>query len=222
MGATAGLFLLQGAETYTKVSQLNRQASAVKAQGAYEGTAYDRNATLAEAQGEDAVQRGTMAAAIRRAQVRGEIGSARANFGAQGVDVGVGSAVDVQSDYARLGALDIATIRNNAAREAWGYAAQASDFRTRGAMARAGADAEALGLQSDVATTLLTGVAKTYGIYRSRDGRSVSQSSRSNSSGRIPANVATSRPAVRDIKLGKAPGVATLPIPQAKRPPGTY
>jgi hypothetical protein len=53
------------------------------------------------------------------------IGTQRAEFAAQGVDVGSGSAVDVQKDTAYQGEIDALTLRTNAAREAWGYTVEA-------------------------------------------------------------------------------------------------
>lgn len=167
MGSTAAMFL-QGAETYQTISQQRRQAAAMRAQGRYEAAAYDRNAQLAEQQATDAIARGDVAAATRRTQGRLEQGSARAAMAGGGVQVGVGSAGDVEENIARLGALDIATIRNNAAREAWGYRVQGADYTERGRLTRIGAEQAARGLDADQVTTLLTGATKTYGIYRSR------------------------------------------------------
>lgn len=224
MAATTAMFLT-GAETYNTISQQRRQASALRSQGSYEAAAFDRNASLAEAQAADALARGGVAAGIRGRQVRSEVGSARAAMAASGIQLDTGSALDVQADIDALGALDVATIRNNAAREAWGYRTQASDLTQRGILSRLAAENAAAGLDDDQITTLLTGAGKTYGLFRqSRDGgRRVApeaETSRSRALSRLnePAN----RPRVRDINPGKMPGVATLPIPKAKRPPGTY
>lgn len=48
-------------------------------------------------------------------------GSIRAKQGASGVDVGSGSSKDVQAGHQTVTDLDTATIRNNAARKAYGY-----------------------------------------------------------------------------------------------------
>jgi hypothetical protein len=60
------------------------------------------------------------------------IGTQRAGFAGQNVDVGQGSPTDVQGDAAYLGELDALKIRNNAAREAWGYRVQAQNARMGG------------------------------------------------------------------------------------------
>lgn len=96
----------------------------------------DYNASVADLQALDATQRGAEEESRFRTSVRGIIGQQRAGQAASGVDVGFGSAVDVQADAAMLGELDALTIRNNAAREAWGYQVQAADLRKRAAITR--------------------------------------------------------------------------------------
>lgn len=94
------------------------------------------NAAVAEQQAVDALARGAEDEANFRAGVRGLLGTEKAGFAAQGVDIGVGSPVDVQEDTAFLGELDALTIRTNAAREAWGYEVEAENFRRGGAIAQ--------------------------------------------------------------------------------------
>lgn len=110
----------------------------------------ERNRRLAELQGEDAIARGEVAAERRKTQTGQVISSQRAALASQGVDVNSGSAADVQASSAYLGELDAVTIRNNAAREAWGYKVQANDYGLRGAYAKQTEDQAAV-------TTLLTG-----------------------------------------------------------------
>lgn len=165
MSATAGM-LITGVQTISSFSSQQREANARQQQGAFEQAAYERNASLADLQAADAVKRGMLSAQQRGQQVRASIGDARVSLAGQGVTLDTGSALDVQADIASLGALDIATIRNNAAREAWGFTTQATDLRSRGILAKAGADNAASGLRADSANTLITGAAKTYGIYR--------------------------------------------------------
>lgn len=96
----------------------------------------DYNAKVADLQGRDATERGAQAESNFRASVRGAIGAQRAGIAANNVDVGFGSAVDVQADAAYLGELDALQIRSNATRESWGYQVQATDLRTRATIAR--------------------------------------------------------------------------------------
>jgi hypothetical protein len=96
----------------------------------------DYNAQVATVQADDAVARGGEEESRFRAGTRGLIGTERAGQAAGNVDVGYGSALDVQADTAYLGELDALTIRTNAAREAWGYKVQAEDLHARARIAR--------------------------------------------------------------------------------------
>jgi hypothetical protein len=92
----------------------------------------DFNAAADEAQAVDALLRGKEDEGRFRTEVRGMIGSQRAGLATNNVDVGFGSAVDVQADAAFLGELDALTLRNNAAREAWGFRIDAENARLGG------------------------------------------------------------------------------------------
>jgi len=96
----------------------------------------DFNAGVADLQAKDAVEKGAVDEANFRSQVKGAIGAQRGGLAANNVDVGYGSAVDVQADAAHLGELDALTIRSNAARQAWGFQVQATDLRRGADIAR--------------------------------------------------------------------------------------
>jgi hypothetical protein len=131
------------ASTAWKAYSEHKAGSAAKKLGEAQGDAADSeaqlsdyNAAVAELQAGDAVTRGTQQENRFRVGVRGMVASQRAGFAGNGVDVGFGSAVDVQADAAYLGEIDALQIRSNAAREAWGYKVQAEDFRRRGVIQR--------------------------------------------------------------------------------------
>jgi hypothetical protein len=92
------------------------------------------NANVAEMQAVDAIARGNVDETRSRIQTRALIGSQRASLAGQGVQVGdAGSSGDqVQIDAQRIGEEDALTIRNNAAREAWGYKVGATSMRMQG------------------------------------------------------------------------------------------
>lgn len=138
----------------------------------------DYNASIADQQAADALTRGQEAEQRARARTRSVIGSQRAGFAAQGVDVGTGSAADVQADAAFLGELDALTEQTNAAREAWGYKVQATDLRNRANVTRKtgvnqerAAGAAALGTAIGGAANVIGGTANLlqarYGFGRS-------------------------------------------------------
>jgi len=144
MGLMTGIALaLAAASTATTVIGQVKAGNAAKRAGEAQREASesqaelaDYNAAVADLQAKDAIARGAEEEARFRTQVKGAIGAQRAGLAASNVDVGFGSAVDVQADAAFLGELDALTIRTNAAREAWGYEVQAEDLRKRGEIAR--------------------------------------------------------------------------------------
>lgn len=93
------------------------------------------NAQVAEAQAEDALTRGREDEQRFRMGVRTLIGSQKAGFSGQNVDVHSGSAVDVQADTAFLGELDAQMIQENAQREAWAHRQEATASRKGGSAA---------------------------------------------------------------------------------------
>lgn len=128
MGATAALGVVAlgtASSAYGKVRAGNETQSI-----------YNQNAQIADLQAQDALERGDIDAKKMKRKTEQVIGSQRTSLAAQGVDVNKGSALDVQADAAYLGELDALTIKNNAAKEAWGYKVQASDYRSRGKAAK--------------------------------------------------------------------------------------
>lgn len=122
------------------------------------------NARIADYQAQDALERGVVAETRSRTSTKRTIGAQRAFLASQGVEINDGSAADVQANTAYLGELDALTIRNNAAREAWGYKAQAVDYARKGEVAGFSGDAAAT-------QTLITGSSRLllakYGFGRS-------------------------------------------------------
>jgi hypothetical protein len=114
------------------------------------------NADIADLQAADAEQRGVEAVSNQRAATRQVIGTQRAGYAAQNVDVHVGSAVDVAADAALLGELDAQTIQRNAEREAWGYRAQAVDRRMAGNVARQSGNSQGNAAYFGAAGTLIS------------------------------------------------------------------
>lgn len=124
MGITAAVGVMAvgtGLSAYGK-AQSGREARSIG----------DMNAMIAEYQAEDAITRGQFNEKRQRQTTEKVIGSQRAGFAAGGVDVNSGSALNTQADAAYLGELDALTIRQNAAKEAWGFKVQAAGSRYQG------------------------------------------------------------------------------------------
>lgn len=114
-----------GASALTSIVGGFENAAAIKSQGSYASSIARTNATLANLKAKQTLEAGDVAASRKALETRGAVGTARAVQGGSGVDVNKGSAAMVQSDINTAGGIDVATIKNNAARAAWGYQTQA-------------------------------------------------------------------------------------------------
>ena len=140
----------------TSLMNANSQSQGQEDQGAYASDRLERNASFADQQAQDAIDRGEKDAKAHDRKVKLLIGSQRAKMGAQGADLSSGSALEVQLDTAGLGAEDILQIKNNAFREAWGYNEQAADYRDQAKLTRSGT-------KNAARNTILTGLADAVG-----------------------------------------------------------
>lgn len=116
------------------------------------------NQILAEQAAQDAERRGSETAmAVRR---RGDQtkGAQRAAQAASGLDLGVGTAAELQDQTAFFSDTDQKTARMNAAREAWSARAQGANFRYQGDAAASNANLSATG-------TLIGGASQVAGRW---------------------------------------------------------
>lgn len=143
-------------------------ASAQRAVLGYQQSVAQGNALLADQQATDALSQGTYAEMNLRQRTAQVKGAQRAAFAANGVALNEGSPAQVAASTDAMRDADIATIRNNAARQAWGYRMQAGNYGARGKAF--GAAADAVSPVTSGATSLLgsaNGVAsKWYDIYK--------------------------------------------------------
>lgn len=128
-------------------------------QSKYASAVANQNADIAEAQSNDAINRGNAAADQRRAQMRQQLGSQAATIGATGAELGSGSSLDIFGDTAQYGELDALTTVNNAQREAYGYQVQGLNAQNQAASAKSQGS-------SALTQTLLTTPLKAYGAYQ--------------------------------------------------------
>jgi hypothetical protein len=136
MGATAAIGMVAGGSLFGAYTKLKA--------GREQQKMFEENAQFADWQASDALDRGATNEKRQRQSTEQVIGAQRTSLAAQRVDVNKGSALDVQADAAYLGELDALTVRNNAAKEAYGFAVQAKDLRTRGKYAKQGGEMDAL------------------------------------------------------------------------------
>ncbi|MBW7929807.1 MAG: hypothetical protein H3C57_00665 [Gammaproteobacteria bacterium] len=120
-----------------------------------EASIADINARLAEMSAQSALFKGERevgALTMRAGQMKG---SQRAAMAANGIDLGTGSAAEVQASTDVMKEMDANTLIANAVREAWGHRTQATNYRNEALMKRASAKAIKPGLTA--ASTLLGG-----------------------------------------------------------------
>ncbi|HEX6215291.1 MAG TPA: hypothetical protein VFZ38_10755 [Vicinamibacterales bacterium] len=118
----------------------------------------NQNAEMAEVQSADRARVGLIEEERVRQQVRRAVGAQRAGLAANGVEIGSGTALSLQTDTAGLGEVDAYLARNNALREAWGLRVDASNSRNQARVAKVGSRNQAIG------TVLSTG-ANAFGSY---------------------------------------------------------
>jgi hypothetical protein len=148
MGATAAI-MMAGSTLSSSISQ----AGAAQAQGDFQREMGNLNAGLAEKAGSDSMSRGNFEANRAIQKSRQVAATARTAAAASGVDPNTGSAADVVDASQQAGLADSLTIKNNAAREAWGYKIEAINSRTKGEMLH-------LAGQNEARNDLLTGTLK--------------------------------------------------------------
>jgi hypothetical protein len=100
------------------------------------------NAQIAEWQAEDAIKRGGRDAMKVKTRANRLKGAQRAGFGANGVDMSTGSALQILSDTEYFGEVDAGTVKDNAAKEAWALRNQAMGFNADASLLQGRADRE--------------------------------------------------------------------------------
>lgn len=112
-------------------------AKGQREEGLYQKAIYEQNERIANEQAKDAIARGRYDEAQHRLQIRSLIGEQRATMAAQGIEINDPdqSAGAVQLSTRAQGEYDAILIRNNAAREAWGYKVQGYNASLQGHLA---------------------------------------------------------------------------------------
>ena len=125
-GSTGGMLAL-GSAAMSGVSA-GMQANAQQQTAQYQSQMDANNAKLAGEQAVSTVQAGQAAAMQGGLQAAQVLGGQKAALAANGVNLGSGSAIDLQATTRYLNDQDQSNISNNAARQAWGYNVDASNY----------------------------------------------------------------------------------------------
>jgi hypothetical protein len=133
-------------------------ASAQHTQGQVAKKVGRNNQLLAEQAAQDAERRGNETAMMVRRKGNQVLGAQRAAQAASGLDLGVGTAAELQEQTSFFSDTDQKTARMNAAREAWSARAQGANLRFQGDAAASNADMGAMG-------TLIGGASQVAGRW---------------------------------------------------------
>jgi len=128
--ALAGGTALMGAVGSYQESKSNKQMANYRAQVA------SNNARLAGMQADDAIARGQQAESQQRQKDARLAGQQRVGYAKSGVQVDSGSAASTVAETVALSELDAQTIRQNAARQAWGYRNQVNNYQNDAQLSR--------------------------------------------------------------------------------------
>lgn len=171
MGDTAGMTASQAASlqeasmatsAFSSIGKTFSDVSAIKAQGDYTSSISNTNAAIAKLKGSQVLQAGDIEASRKNLETQGQVGAARAAAGASGVDVNRGSPAIVQSAIKEVGSMDEATIRNNAARAAWGYQTESMQDTFEGQFAKLTAKSR---VEQSIATGGLSAISNPLSMY---------------------------------------------------------
>lgn len=119
--AASVMYASMGLSAIGAITNAFSQSAAVRAQGNYESSIASTNAAIAGLQERQTLEQGDIEASRQNLKTQASVGSEKAAEGASGVDVASGSAAIVRAGTTSVGQIDELTIRNNAARKAWGY-----------------------------------------------------------------------------------------------------
>lgn len=168
--AYAGL-ALSAAGTAAGVAGQIKSASAAKASADYQAQVASGNQQIALQNASAASKSGEAQAAIQEQKTRAQVGAIEASQGSSGVDINSPTASAVRTSAGELGDLDAQTIRSNAARTAYGYQTQATNFGNVSSSDTAtGENAESAGYIG-AGTGLLSGVGSASTNYASVMGK---------------------------------------------------
>jgi hypothetical protein len=157
---------LQLAGAVTGAFSSYNSSKATKGAYEYQAAVNRNNSTLAEWNARDAITRGQKAEQQQRLKTAALKSTQRASFAARGMALDEGSPLAILDDTDFMGDMDALTLRDNAAREAWGYRIQAGNYAGDAGLLDARADAESPFKAG--ATTLLSSAGQVASPWYSR------------------------------------------------------
>lgn len=127
-------------------------------EGQERGEALELSAALSDMAAADALQRGAQQEQRLRMATGRALGQGRVAAAVSGLEGDVGTPADIMADVRLIGEMDAETIRNNAARAAWGYRVESAQQRRAAGAARASGIIGGAGQLLSSGTTILGGL----------------------------------------------------------------
>lgn len=180
------MYAAMGISAISSVITAIGSARAAKMQGDYEASIAATNARIARLQASQVLEAGDAEVSKELTKTSQTVGAVRAVQGASGTDVGKGSNVIVRGAIQEMGAMDALTIKNNAARQAWGLETEALQDTFKGQYAKLTAGVKA---QQTILTGGLQAVSGPLGIESNY--MRWSRSLRGGGADRLPFNTVT-------------------------------
>jgi hypothetical protein len=143
-------------EQYAEAQQAKLMAEGKRLQGEMQRKNLEWNARVSDLAVEDAYSRGEKEASQAYGKGQKVRAAQRAATAASGIEVGTGSAAQLEAETSLLSEMDMIQIRSNAWQEAWGHKLTASEYRFQGRLAQLAAESEAMGYDAKSNITLLT------------------------------------------------------------------
>lgn len=143
--AALGLTAMQTLTAGTAIAATGISAMSAIQQGRAAQATARNNAQMAEYAAQDAQKRGEEEAAAIQRKGAALKSSQRVSLAAKGLDLGYGTAADLQDQTDFFTQSDAATARTNAGREAWTLRARGSNEMAQGNAARSNANLSAAG-----------------------------------------------------------------------------
>ena len=161
MGAASLIGQIGGAASSAIGSYYSARTQKATLQG--QADLADTNARIAELGAQSALLQGQQQVGALTLKAGHLKSSQRAALAANGVDLGVGNAAEIQASTDIMKEIDANTLTANAVRSAWGYRTQAVNFQNEALMKRAGAKSISPGMAAT--SSLLGGAGQVAGSW---------------------------------------------------------
>jgi hypothetical protein len=142
-----------------------QQAEAQNNQARFQAKVAENNATIAQQNAQRAAAAGEQQAANSEMKNRGASGNVKAAIAANDITLGQGSPLLVDESNRITGEEDAATIRSNAANNAYGFETQGSNFSAQSGLDAQGGSQALIGAGYSEAGSVLGGASKVGGLF---------------------------------------------------------